>query len=229
MTYFITHPSACRLYAKCYGWQETLAHFFVKTRRSSLAPLSPHHHMSSPDVLSADTKDQSLNASQESSNHTNRNQHRASTPIFVTLSPDDSSPMGNITDKLDLTQTYASSQHRLTPKSVSTSMDQLSSTKDPNGDFPSYPNEEIITPPQSASGSREDLLSLLKTESSNDNINDMTSNNSDLSSPLQRTTISTSKTQLYDDEEKHSRLGSALRNILGWPIALVCNKIKALG
>ena len=92
MTYFITHPAACCLYAKCYGWQETLAHFFVKTRRSSLAPLLPHHHTSSPNILSPCTKDQSLNSSQESSNSINTNDknhmYRVSTPVVHVSNPD---------------------------------------------------------------------------------------------------------------------------------------------
>lgn len=35
MHFFIAHPSACRLYAKSSGWHETLAHFFVRIRRST--------------------------------------------------------------------------------------------------------------------------------------------------------------------------------------------------
>jgi hypothetical protein len=87
-----------------------------------------------------------------------------------------------------------------------------------------------MTPPESDFGSREDLLLLLKTESSNDNLNDMTSNNSDLSPSLQQTTTTNAgMTQFDDDGKKHRRLGSALRKFLGWFIALACNKIKALG
>ncbi|CAF4300085.1 unnamed protein product, partial [Rotaria magnacalcarata] len=34
MSCFIAHPSVCRSYIKSHGWQETLAHFFVKFPRS---------------------------------------------------------------------------------------------------------------------------------------------------------------------------------------------------
>ncbi|CAF1331676.1 unnamed protein product, partial [Didymodactylos carnosus] len=37
MSCFIAHPTACKAYSKCYGWHETLAHFFIKTRHRSLS------------------------------------------------------------------------------------------------------------------------------------------------------------------------------------------------
>jgi len=59
MRYFIDRPSACCSYAKCSGWQETLAHFFVKTRRPSLAQIFSSRS-SSQDHLSDSMKNRPL-------------------------------------------------------------------------------------------------------------------------------------------------------------------------
>lgn len=50
MKYFISQSSACRAYTKCWGWQETLVHFFVKNRRSSSSQV-PAYRSLSEDVL----------------------------------------------------------------------------------------------------------------------------------------------------------------------------------
>jgi len=239
MAYFISHPSACRLYAKCSGWQETLTHFFVKTRRSSLAQFLPHRN-SSQDVLSTYIKDPSLDSSQESSNLININDTNQQLTLILDLplSPNDSSSekqiekLINETDDLDLTQTYVSPQTSLTANSDETSMNILTNNKDSISDFPSYSNETIITPPQSISASRENLILLLKRENSNDNLIEMIGNNSAPASPLPQMTTSASTTQLDDvkeSNEKHKQLNSLLREFLGWLIALVYSKIKALG
>ena len=59
MTYFFVQPSACVLYARCQGWQETLAHFFVRSY-SNAARRSLDH------FLSIETQNEA-NASRKSS------------------------------------------------------------------------------------------------------------------------------------------------------------------
>ena len=182
MKYFINHPSACRLYAKCYGWQETLAHFFVKIRRSSVAHVFPYRS-SSQDILSPSTKDQSLDSSHESSNLLNSSD--PTKPTFdITINPDDS----------------------------------LSEKQIDNKDFSSYSNDRIITPPLSIVDSREDLLSSLKTENSNENLLDMRRFHSDPSSPLPRSTTNTSTKQTdYQKENNphYTEIISELKKVLG--------------
>jgi PleD family two-component response regulator len=211
MAYFITHPSACRLFAKCHGWQETLANFFVRTRRSSVAQI-PSHRSSSHDVLAPYRKDQSLTSSQETNTNDNSLQEASISTFDIIVETDDS------------TQTYASSKQSLAPKSISVSMEQLTNSKDSATDNRRYSNDTIITPPQSTSASREDLLSLLKTEHSYDNINGRVRNNSDSSPSMIRSTTDISMILLIEDKKSHGkrrRLGPALRQFLGWLIALV--------
>ena len=223
MTYFISNSSACRLYAKCYGWQETLANFFVKIRRSSLAHILPHRS-SSHEILSSYTKTQRLNSSSESSNLMNTNDTPLQSPIIptfnITLNTDDSA---ETTTETNLTKTYASSLQSLTSNSAATSMELLPINKDASD----YPNETIMTPPLSTSASREDLLSLLKTENSSNNSTGRVRIHSDSSTFLLQTSTDTSMIQPYDDEKSYKeekQLGSALRKFLGWIFALVCSK-----
>ncbi|UJR35189.1 hypothetical protein I4U23_027956, partial [Adineta vaga] len=149
MTYLLSHPNTCRLYAKCHGWQETLAHFFVKTRR---LVSHHHHHTSSPAILSDYTKEQRISSIE---NHSK--QHRISIPIFDISSPNDLSLIENKIDQ---------------------SMETLVNNKDLTSDSRSM----SITPTQSTNGSREDLLSLIKTENSNENLHGMLSSTNDLTS-----------------------------------------------
>lgn len=227
MTYFIGNPTACRLYAKCSGWQETLAHFFVKVRRPSLALILSQRSLSE-DILSSDIKDQSLDSSQGSSSHMNTSDNyqplRSAPPIFdLSPNPDDAfsekqiqkviqSTINNERSDLEMTPTFISS-----PNSVNTLMDIFVNNKESTSDFNGYTSETIITPPQSVSTSREDLVSLLKTDNSNDNHTGMTRNDSSVSSPLPRTTTSPSTIQLYNSteiNEEHKRLSLALREFL---------------
>ncbi|CAF1245717.1 unnamed protein product [Adineta ricciae] len=134
MAFFLSHENACHLYAKCHGWQETLAHFFVQTRRL----MSHVHHNSSPAILSLDTQVQRL-----SSIRNNVNQHRASIPIFDVSSPD-----GLSDEKFDL--------------SLIKDQEDLNSSQ-----------TFTITPTQSINDSKEDLLSSLKPENSNEELNGM--------------------------------------------------------
>jgi hypothetical protein len=228
MTYFISHSSACRAYAKCYGWQETLANFFVKTRRPSLAQLSPMTPPSS-DILS---KYQSLVTNGESVNNTNINGgylQVPTTPVFeISSSTDDALEqkldLSTLTNDFDLTQTYASSQQSPLLSSSLAPTTLLINRRDSSSDSHGHSSDTIMTPPQSISASREDLLSLLKTENSNDDLSTMVRNESDPSSSLQRRATSTSMPQLSNYEENirdHKLLGSLLRQFLGWPIALL--------
>jgi hypothetical protein len=224
MKYFISHISACHLYAKCSGWQETLTHFFVKTRRASLAQLLPHRN-SSQDVLSTYTKEQSFDSTPESPNFfnttDNNRQLSSPSPIFdLTMTPDDSLSEKQIekidpsitesqTD-FDLTQAYGTSDQPLKSNSIVISINN----KDSADDFPRFTNELIITPPHSFTDSREDLLSPFKTDYSMG----MFRSRSDAASTLQRSTMTTSMTLSQGDRdinEEHKRLSSALREFLG--------------
>ncbi|CAF0892895.1 unnamed protein product [Rotaria sordida] len=212
MTYFISNPSACHSYAKCHGWQETLAHFFVKTRRSSLVNLLPNGTVTH-DVSSTYKNDQNLNSSQGSSDHmniTDNNLHLESTMIsdIVPSSDDllqethdqklDLSFMDNITTDFDSRLPYTSSENSLASSYLDISVNLLSDKDDLTTDFRRYSNETIMTASQSNSGSKEDLLSLFKTEVSNDNLMEMVRKNSDLSSLLSQTTIHTSINNTQD-------------------------------
>jgi hypothetical protein len=239
MKYFISHIPACRLYAKCPGWQETLAHFFVKARRSSLTQLLPHRR-SSTNVLS---KEQSFDSSQGSANfmNTTDNQRKVSTssPIFdLVMTPDDSLSYKQI-DKIDpsmiesqtdfdLTQTFGFSEQSLASNPIVISIDNKHITDD----FQGYSNDIIITPPHSLTDSGEDLLSPFKTDYLSINPLGMARDRSDLST-LQRsimtTSMTTSMTLSYDGRdiyEDHRRLISSLREYLGWRIALVINALN---
>ncbi|CAF4116210.1 unnamed protein product [Rotaria sp. Silwood2] len=212
MTYFIDHPSACHLYAKCYGWQETLANFFVKARRSNLVQLLPYETVA-PDVSSTYKKDQNLNSSEESSDHINSNDsnlHLVSTTTFdIASSSDDLSQtrydqkldlasIVNITADLDLKLICTSSDSSLTSNSLDASMSLLSNKQDLAIDFRQYSNETTIAPLQSNSASKEDLLAFFKIGDSYDNIMEMVDKDNDLSSSLPRTTTRTSTSSAED-------------------------------
>lgn len=148
MRYFIAHPSSCRAYAKCHGWQETLAHFFVRARRST--PVA-----SADEFLSTGIKDQLLDSDESSSTDT-------STPVTRTvLNGDD--PL-----QRKLAETHEAA---LTPDEdfIDVSEVTVKSTSDASSDLYPYTDETIMTPPESNDGSREDLLSFLKSDSSKTN------------------------------------------------------------
>ena len=183
MAYFLSHPNACRLYAKCHGWQETLAHFFVKARRASSAQLLSPLVTSSMAGLSSCSKEQSLASSQNSSNR-----HQLSISITDIAGADDASEDGLI-EKPDL----------LPVENVTVDSDLGSPSTSNNAPL----NEIITTPPQSTSGSREDLLILLKHEDSSDNLNGMIGSNSDLTSTLQPLATSPSMITGLSEREKN--------------------------
>ena len=248
MKYFISHIPACHLYAKCPGWQETLAHFFVKARRSSIAHSSTRRSSSQDVVSNTSTKEQSLDSSHGSSNYistTDSNRQASSpSPVFdITITPDDSLSDKQI-DKIDpsmlesqtdydLTQTYGFSDQPVASNSIVISVDKKHTTNDYQG----YTNDTIITPPHSLSDSRDDFLAPFKPDFLNINQLGMVRNRNDLST-LQRSTMTmmtsmtTSMTMSFDGKdiyEEHKKLSSSLRGYLGWTNALVSNEIKFLG
>jgi hypothetical protein len=251
MTCFIAHPTVCRSYAKCHGWQETLAHFFIKSRRS--VPIRSVHRLPSSSVssdgLSTYTKDQSFDSGRESSTGTNIDNSHVHIPLVpprvfeTSSSPDDSTqqrvvrqldllPMTDENTHRNLTQRFSSPRESLTSNSVlspmshSISMDMKDTTPEflrRNSSEELNMLESITTPLQSSSTSREDLNSLIKRENSNDDVTSITSSN-DVSSPLPATTTTTSIKHLCADEEndeQHRRLGPELRQILGRLIDLL--------
>jgi hypothetical protein len=239
MTCFIVNQTVCRSYAKCHGWQETLAHFFVKTRRSTVSSSI------STDALSTYIKDQSVDSGRESSSGTtidNSNLHIPLVPprVFETSSSPDDPTQERLVRQLDLspiikenshrslTRTFSSTDPLSTSNSMLTPMSLLMDNKDTTPEFLRRSSEEfhrntivtITTPLHSSTTSREDLLSLVKTENSNDDLASMASSNEVLNQILPINT--TSIKHLCDDEENnehHTRLGSQLRQILGRLIA----------
>jgi hypothetical protein len=247
MTCFIANPIVCRSYAKCHGWQETLAHFFIKSHRQSFCQI-PSSSVST-DAISTYIKDSSGDSGRESSSETNIDNSNVHIPlvpppppqIFETSSsPDDPtqekhvrqidlSPITNENMHTNLTRTFSTPRDSLILNSVLTPMSILMDSKDTTPEFLRRNSEEfhqntidiITTPLQSSSTSREDLLSIIKSENSNEDLASMGSAN-DVLNPL-RTINMTSIKHLCDDEEnneQHRRLGPELRKILGRQIAL---------
>ena len=251
MTCFIAHPTVCRAYAKCNGWQETMAHFFIKSRRST--PIPPVQRFPS---TSTSTKDQSVDSGRESCDGANIDSSNVHVPlvsttttmqppqIFETSSSPDDPNQGPRIRQLDLSPIPNENAHRSLTQTLSTPSDSLmssslltpmtTSTMDIDGTTPEFlrRNESdefhpdtigtVATPLQSSTNSREDLLSLMKTDASNDDVVSVTSSN-DASSVFQAATTPSIK-HLCDDEDEtqpHRRLGPELRQILGRLIALL--------
>lgn len=186
MAYFITHPPACHLYAKCYGWQETLANFFVKARRSSLTQ-SVISQVSAYDMSPKESFDHKIPNGISSD--------PASIPTCDGLSMSDDSSQ----EKADLLSMANIKKQRLT----STSSDHvLRISTDLNSDTLEYSNELLMTSPPSALSSREDLLSLFKMDNSTDNLIELMHSTSGLSLPsptTPTTTLNISRTFCDDD------------------------------
>ena len=229
MTCFIAHPLVCRSYAKSHGWQETLTHFFIKSRRS---PSVQSNFLSvSTNVLSNSAKDQSLDSGRGSTNGITMDQSQPASNllpprVFETSSSPDDPTQERLVRQLDLSpitdesmpaglgRTFSSPRASLTSTSILTSNSLLtesgSSSRDVTTEFFRRHSEEFhretTTPPPSTSTSREDLLSLAKTDMSNDDLASITSSNDPLS-PVIRTSIKHS--------EQYSRLVPQFRQILG--------------
>jgi hypothetical protein len=245
MTCFIANSSICRSYAKCNGWQETLAHFFVKCRRGSSTQSFRRLTSSSvsTDALSTYVKDQSVDSGHGSSSGIQMDNSNPQIPrVFETASSPDDPSQERLVRQIDLSpiidenshpslsRTFSSPQCLSISNSILTPTSLLIENKDGTPEFLRRNSEEFIqhrtktttTPPQSSSASHEDLLSLIKTENSNDDITSMASSNDALSScpPI----ITTSIKHLCDDgenNEQHRRLTPELRQILGRLIVLL--------
>jgi len=240
MTCFIANPTVCRSYAKCNGWQETLAHFFIKSHRQSSRqiPSSSVSH----DAISTYIKDPSVDSGRESSSETNIDNSNIHIPlvpppqIFETSSsPDDPtqekhvrqldlSPITNENMHTNLSRTFSTPRQSLISNSVLTPMSISIDSKDTTPEFLRRNSEEfhqntidmITTPLQSSSTSREDLVSIIKSENSNEDLASVASSN-DVLNPLRKINMTSIK-DLCDDEEnneQHRRLGPELRQILG--------------
>jgi hypothetical protein len=235
MTCFIANPTVCRSYAKCHGWQETLAHFFIKSRRQTSRHI-PSSSVSS-DALSIYVKEPSVDSGRESSSETNIDNSHLHIPLVpprvfeTSSSPDDPrqeklvrqldlSPITNENIHTNLTRTFSSPRQSLISNSVLTPMSILMDSKDTTPEFLRRNSEEFQqhTPLQSNSTSREDLRSLTKTENSNDDLASMASSN-DVINPLPTINMTSIK-HLCDDQENNTQR-RRLRQILGRLITLL--------
>jgi len=225
MTCFIANPTVCRSYAKCHGWQETLAHFFIKSRHQPY-----HHHLPSSnvstDTLSTYIKDPNVDSGRESSSETNIDNSNIHIPlipppprVFETSSSPDDPKKEKLVRQLDLSPIIDENTHKnltristpresLISNSVLTPISILMDSKDTTPEFLRRNSEEfyqntidiITTPLQSSSTSREDLLSLVKTENSTKYLTSMTSTNEVLN-PIPKINMTSIK-HFCDDEEK---------------------------
>lgn len=236
MSCFIAHPSVCRSYAKCHGWQETLAHFFVKDRRSAtssedlstlhkekhIEPVQVGSHRASTSLTPPPPQIFEASSSPENSTHEKLTEHL------------DLSPIIGENASIDLDKTNSSPRPSIESNSVLRSISLLMDSKDGtpeflernNEDFQQSTMETIATSLKSSSNSREDLLSLVKNDNSNDDLTSMASS-SDALNPLPRTTTMTSIKHLYSDEENNEqagRLGPEVRQILGSLIGLLYDR-----
>jgi hypothetical protein len=240
MTCFIANPHVCRAYAKCHGWQETLAHFFIKSRRESSSRL-PTSSVSIG-AISSYLKDPSIDSGRESSSDTiidnsNLNIPLVAPQVFETSSSPDDPTKEKLIRQLDLspitdtnsTRPFSSTRHSSLSNSLLSPMSTSIDGRDTTPEFIRRNSEEfrvntidmITTPIQSSTTSREDLLSLMKTETSNEDIASVASSN-DVTNLLPTTNITSIK-HLCDDEknnEQHRRLGPIIRQILGRRIVL---------
>jgi hypothetical protein len=232
MTCFIANPHVCRAYAKCHGWQETLAHFFIKSRRESSTRL-PTSSVSTG-AISSYLKDPNIDSGRESSSDTaidnsNINIPLVRPPIFETSSSPDDPTKDKLVQQLELSpiitdrnlpRTLSSTRYSSLSNSMLSPMNISIDGRDTTPEFLRRNSEEfqvntidmITTPIQSSTTSREDLHSLVKTE----DLASVASSN-DMANLLPTMNITSIK-HLCDDEknnEQHRRLGSVLRQILG--------------
>ncbi len=176
MTCFIANPIVCRAYAKCHGWQETFAHFFIKSHRRS----SDHLSLSSG-AISTYLKDPSIDSGRESSSDTNNlNIPLVPPQVFeISSSPDDPTKEKLIRQlelspiiHTNLSRTFSSPRYSSLSNSILTPMTMSIDGRDVTPEYLRRNSEEyqaqtfdMITTPIS----REDLHhSLIKTETSNE-------------------------------------------------------------
>lgn len=181
MAYFLSHPTACCLYAKCHGWQETLAHFFVQGRRSSSVHLTAPLTISSTTGRLSYAKEYRRSISRESTHR-----DRLSAPILDMPERNDSPterpsllPAENVVVDSDGEQLDVPGDSSSSP----------TNSRDITIELPTPTNETVKSPTLSAADSREDLLILLRKEGSEEHLDEMTASNNDLSISLQPTAI----------------------------------------
>ncbi|CAF4197890.1 unnamed protein product [Rotaria socialis] len=225
MSCFIAHPSVCRSYVKSHGWQETLAHFFVKFRRSISTQSSQCLISSnaSNEFLAVGNTDQNNDPDKENSTSRSNDkinfENLSTRPqLFETsLSSDDRkqertvrqldlSPIADENAHTNLNRTVSSSaQELLTPKSRRTSINPFIDSKDGTPEFLQRNSEDfqpntfvtVTTPLQSSPASHEDLVSIVKKENSTDDLTSMNGSN-DALFPLPRSTTITSVASTED-------------------------------
>jgi len=228
MSCFIAHPSLCRSYTRCHGWQETLAHFFVKSSRRSTST-----------EASANKQDRSVDSGRGSSNATLIDHPTTSVLIpprvFETSSSPDDPTQQRLVRQLDLSPIIDEMTDSNIPRSLSsprlsatsTSMPSpshthsLADSKDLTPEFlrrNSLDYQAEGTPLHSASTSREDLLSLAKTETSNDDLASITTNSNDPISPvsvqISRTSVtSTEDSSFYIPTSQNGEDGSIIEEL----------------
>ncbi|CAF4138084.1 unnamed protein product, partial [Rotaria sp. Silwood2] len=223
-TCFIANPSVCRSYAKSHGWQETLAHFFVKSRRSISMQLS--QYLTSPnvsnDVPVTSKTDQSVDFGRESSNSTiidNNSLHVSlkTRQAFESSSSVEDSTQERLSQQADLSpiideniqrnlaKILASPRPSVSLHSGRSSISLFIDSKDITPEFlqrnSEYSQQNSIEPGRStlrlSSTSHEDLLLTVKKENSTDDFTSITGSSDALCS-LPRTTTMTSATSIED-------------------------------
>lgn len=191
MTCFIANPTICRSFSKCNGWQETLAHFLVKSRRTqssaALVDQSASFNVSS-DVLTYSMKDHSEDSGRGSSrgtsiHHSDLQKPMSNLPkVFETSSSPDDPTQERVVRSLDLSPIIDEIQHPTLSRTFSSPRPSISSnsilltgnsilmdSKDTTPEFIRRNSDDfqqdLATPPRSSSTSREDLSLLTKSES----------------------------------------------------------------
>ena len=182
------------MYATCNGWQETLARFFVKKRRSNVIQLLSHN------ISSSCGNDQNLNSTRlwsDCENVNNDSINLTSTSTFnILTSSEKSSSDDDIANRLQINDAIIDldlSQTHETNSFISNPLDP-STHKDSNIEFQECSDNIIMVPSRSISPNEENLCSLIQmTNPINNNNNEIIENNDDnLSSLLSGTTINTS-------------------------------------
>ena len=249
MTCFIAYPTVCVAYAKCHGWQETLARFFVKSRRS--ASIASHHRLTPRNILT-DTKDQHINSDRENATSTEHVETDIQTAWISSEVFEKLSNLNSSTQQLDVSPNTDDNIHEDSNGMPTSRRKTLLSTSDLTSmnlsldntamtpEFFRWQSEEFnhstvettATSIQSPASSHEDLLSIVKAESLNNAFTSIPANK-DVLSQISRspTATTTSIKHLYSDEENNEqsrRLGSEVRQILGWNIGLIHKKKKKL-
>lgn len=192
IAYFLNHPSACQLYARCHGWQETLANFFVKTRRSSIVQ-SLVFQSGSQSLPLIFKEDENLSSSQSSLH--DKDIHESSIHLVTSLptfdfesNPEDGLNETNV-EKSDLSLqpdlTATINYNSLTSNGFDISIGCTNNSEETNTNLVSSSTNLMITQLKSSSSSKEDLALSIHEDNLNDNLIESITIDNDLPSPLQ--------------------------------------------